>query len=391
MTTTSMDDHGNSAEDASQIELGVPMSGELEGVGDVGLEKVGDVDFFAIQLPEGDFVFETELPDLRGYTEITVYDSNGGQVGLASSLSYDYEDYEYLVWESTLISVTTAGVYYMEVGGVWRSGLESINYIAVVVPARERDDHGNSPQDATVISVQSLPTQGSIDWVGDVDFFQVNLTAGNTYKFQVAQSNYRLALMEVEEDEEEDVDEDYFFRDSVLTMTLYNSSGTELFFADYPWVINDVPYAMRRYQYSPTDGVYYWKVAAQEGEKNSYSLKVELVIDDHGNTMESATSMVEGETVTGTINYPMDVDFFSIDLKAGSYTFIPAITGRLDGTVSIAVFDSDGDELGWGYDGQYYWYDWHEPVHVVTDADGLFYAKMTGDVVPYSLEVAASP
>eukprot|EP00448_Togula_jolla_P039886 CAMPEP_0170645170 /NCGR_PEP_ID=MMETSP0224-20130122/42918_1 /TAXON_ID=285029 /ORGANISM="Togula jolla, Strain CCCM 725" /LENGTH=53 /DNA_ID=CAMNT_0010976331 /DNA_START=32 /DNA_END=190 /DNA_ORIENTATION=- len=29
MTTTSMDDHGNSAEDASQIELGVPMSGEL--------------------------------------------------------------------------------------------------------------------------------------------------------------------------------------------------------------------------------------------------------------------------------------------------------------------------------------------------------------------------
>eukprot|EP00448_Togula_jolla_P036597 CAMPEP_0170622990 /NCGR_PEP_ID=MMETSP0224-20130122/29441_1 /TAXON_ID=285029 /ORGANISM="Togula jolla, Strain CCCM 725" /LENGTH=389 /DNA_ID=CAMNT_0010949377 /DNA_START=12 /DNA_END=1181 /DNA_ORIENTATION=+ len=389
MTTTSMDDHGNSAEDASQIELGVPMSGELEGVGDVGLEKVGDVDFFAIQLPEGDFVFETELPDLRGYTEITVYDSNGGQVGLASSLSYDYEDYEYLVWESTLISVTTAGVYYMEVGGVWKSGLESINYTAVVVPARERDDHGNSPQDATVIFVQSLPTQGSIERPGDVDFFQVNLTAGNHYKFQVAQSNYQLALMEIEE--EEDEDEDYFFKDAVLTMTLYDSNGTELFFSDYPLVFFEHPYALTKYHYSPTDGVYYWKVAAQEGKKKSYRLKVELLIDDHGNTRESATSMVEGETVTGKINYPRDEDFFSIDLKAGSYTFIPRITEHLNAGIYVSVFDSDGDQLDWGWDEQYYFNDHHEPVHVVTDADGLLYAKMTGNVVQYSLEVFASP
>ena len=56
------------------------------------------------------------------------------------------------------------------------------NFLVASSPARAPDDHGNTPEDATVVTLASGPVtyRGSIDYVGDVDVFRVNVEREGT-------------------------------------------------------------------------------------------------------------------------------------------------------------------------------------------------------------------
>ena len=56
------------------------------------------------------------------------------------------------------------------------------NFLVASSPARTPDDHGNSPEEATVVSLASGPAtyRGSIDYIGDVDVFRVNVEREGT-------------------------------------------------------------------------------------------------------------------------------------------------------------------------------------------------------------------
>jgi len=83
--TPPFDDHGNSVDNATRIEVAIPTRGELE--------FECDVDFFCVNLAtSGFFLFKTELPSHEllllsakkrehGDTTITVYDSDANQIG----------------------------------------------------------------------------------------------------------------------------------------------------------------------------------------------------------------------------------------------------------------------------------------------------------------------
>ena len=67
--------------------------------------------------------------------------------------------------------------------------------------------------------------------------------------------------------------------------------------------------------------------------------------DDHGNSMDRATSVAVGSVVDGALDYEGDVDFFVIEAEEGHSYRIEVGVGSLPGYVTT-LYDSDGEFLG---------------------------------------------
>ena len=67
--------------------------------------------------------------------------------------------------------------------------------------------------------------------------------------------------------------------------------------------------------------------------------------DDHGNSMDRATSVAVGSVVDGALDYEGDVDFFVIEAEEGHSYHIEVGVGSLPGYVTT-LYDSDGEFLG---------------------------------------------
>eukprot|EP00448_Togula_jolla_P023256 CAMPEP_0170592722 /NCGR_PEP_ID=MMETSP0224-20130122/13073_1 /TAXON_ID=285029 /ORGANISM="Togula jolla, Strain CCCM 725" /LENGTH=337 /DNA_ID=CAMNT_0010916641 /DNA_START=167 /DNA_END=1180 /DNA_ORIENTATION=+ len=117
LVKSSFDDHGDSAANATEIELGTLMRGEID--------YFGDADFFCISLQPGFYSFETNLPDhdllLRiakeqdhGDTTITLYDSDGDELDYNDDGDYEYYDQEQFA-SRLRYRVTTEGTYCIKV------------------------------------------------------------------------------------------------------------------------------------------------------------------------------------------------------------------------------------------------------------------------------------
>ena len=90
-------------------------------------------------------------------------------------------------------------------------------------------------------------------------------------------------------------------------------------------------------------GDYYVEVQDIEGGTGTYTLTVELadIGDDHGNTIENATEIAFGETVSGTIGYEIDNDIFCFVAEAGEWYRASVALGTLE-DYWIGMWDSQG-------------------------------------------------
>ena len=187
------------------------------------------------------------------------------------------------------------------------------------------DDHGDSIEHATAATVGEV-VQGSVDFDGDEDFFVFQAEEGIIYRLDVALGTLPTSALE-----------------------LYDPDGQRMGRGNWEdsgaWIIWK----------APITGKYFAKVLAGYGQTDSigtYTLTVSQsdIADDHGDGIESATTITIGETVAGAIDYFVshafgvfdpEEDYFAFQAEEGESYRIELALGTLDS--SWLQLDDDGD------------------------------------------------
>ncbi len=201
--------------------------------------------------------------------------------------------------------------YYIKIKGVLSTTPEySFNYEYLF------DDYSNTFENAEFISDNTTITGNLID-DEDVDIFKFNATKGSAYSIDF--DKYR------------------------CNFSVYDENNVE-----QP--------IMQSYIVFKSDATYYIKVKRNLAYNNlfKYSFKLSSpILDDYGNTKESAVEINADETVNGSIDYITDTDFFSfIPNKNGMY-FIYGFSTK-DNTNDLdnnfihrvcKIYDSNGNTI----------------------------------------------
>ncbi|MCB4784523.1 MAG: PPC domain-containing protein, partial [Sulfurovum sp.] len=169
------------------------------------------------------------------------------------------------------------------------------------------DDHGNSKDEATSISLQST-TEGRINGAGDVDWFKVVISRRGTLTVDTTGST----------------DTEGF---------LYNASGTKI-------ASNDDSGSDRNFKIlrSVVAGTYYVKVKHHNALlTGSYLLAAHF--DDHGNSKDEAAPINPNGETLGSIEMAGDEDWFKVDItSAGTLTM--GVASQTAGDISVSLYNA---------------------------------------------------
>ena len=189
------------------------------------------------------------------------------------------------------------------------------------VTAQTADDHGDDINNATNLPLGSS-VAGRIDPGDDLDIFKLDLSgaSGNTHVWIYTTGNLD-TLGGLHDD-----------NGTVLTGNDNTTSGSEVIDTNFriPWTL--------------APGVYYVSVvSADRVATGDYTLHAKA--DDHGHYLDTATTLLLGDSTAGRIDPGYDLDVFKLDLSGTSGTTDVWIytTGELD--TSGALYDSDGNLL----------------------------------------------
>ena len=154
------------------------------------------------------------------------------------------------------------------------------------------------------------PVSGTIDFNYDVDWYEVTVTKGTTYQFNLTSTGSN-ALPSGD-----------------MYLGLYNVNGNLITVDD-----DGGAGAGGRISYTANrDGVVYVSAEAYDTGTGDYDLTAHILLDDdyaNGSHAPTAgTLTVDGSAETGTLNYVTDQDWFAVELTAGeTYTFSLTGTG----------------------------------------------------------------
>ncbi|MCB4779008.1 MAG: pre-peptidase C-terminal domain-containing protein, partial [Sulfurovum sp.] len=285
-----LDDHGNSKNTATPIDLNGTTSGNIEAF--------GDIDYFKIVIPRGSVGRLTVYTTGSGDTKGELLDANGTQ--LVSDDNGGTEN------NFRISQIVTAGTYYIKVKYYFASETGSYLLVTGFTPQAEvSSDHGDSRDTATPIDLNST-TSGSIDRAGDNDWFKIVIPTTGTLTVYTTGSGDTAGY-------------------------LYDTNGTQLVYND------DVNGTNKNFRISQivTAGTYYVRVKNFSGQAagNDYTLISRFTPrrDDYGNSRTTATSINPNSTTQGHLETAGDVDWFKIVIPSGGGT----LTVRATNTVSI--------------------------------------------------------
>lgn len=266
------------------------------------INGTNDQDFFRIELDAGELyqfiVDDGGNPDVD--PTLALRDAAGAQLAFDDNGGVD--DGALLLFRPT-----TAGVYYLDIGG---AGSTLGGYGATVreVPA--------SVDSYATLAIGSS-AGGNIRHADDQDFFGVFLTAGQSYIF----------------------DASGFFD---TTLALRDAAGLALTFNDDGGIgVN------ARIEFTATTtGTYFLDVGGFGDDTGTYTLAAR--IDDVADDIDTTANLTIGSSRTGTIGSTDDQDFFRIFLTAGQ-TYIFDAIGSFDTTLALRnaagvalTFNDDG-------------------------------------------------
>ncbi len=221
------------------------------------------------------------------------------------------------------------------------------------------DYHGDEQSSATTLTL-SDGIEGSLNYLGDTDYFVFTAEAGTSYRIDLPGGFVWARLLSYllsDQEGDSSIEERGLHRPSRLV--LHDSAGTELQSADLSLLAE-----LSRYDFGPiiiwdatVAGDYY--ISLGDWEIGDYTLIVSAWgnsnkavdstsappagPDDHGNDIDSATIVSVGAATAGTINYTNDEDYFRFAAEAGkTYLFDVALGTLEDSALRLSLWDSDG-------------------------------------------------
>ena len=347
------DDFSAGTDTTGAVDVGGSVSGHLE--------LWHDRDWFAVELEAGRFYSIALKGSWTGDNTLydpvlrAIYDTDGNRVASAGGH-----------WGGDRIATfapVDGGTYYVEAGG---GGDDEGAYTLSVTDVTHRISDDFEAGTGTTGRVEvGGSARGEIDYIGDRDWFAVELMAGNTYRF----------------DQEHPPNVLY---DPILR-GIHDADGN--FIAgtkDSSGSLGD-----SRVFFTPEDtGTYYVAAGAAADTTGSYTLSVinySSVGDDYTAGTGTSGAVAVGGSATGRINYADDRDWFAVELEAGKSYQIDmrgwtSGHGTLYGPKLIGIHDAAGDLIHgtWARDGGVGVYPNSRVTFTATN-DGTYYVEAAGN------------
>ena len=296
------DDHGDFLESATEIVMGRLVEGEI---GDKFIGAFDD-DVFKFTAESG-FVYELNL----SYGEEgEIHDRSYGPGAFNFELYEEGEYHPISTATSIIWGPKNSGTFYLIA-----SGHKDLRYRIKITVADQVgnfvDDFGDDVASAHEITVGEQ-IDGTLTLGRDVDVFSFAAEQGADYQIYVSSNIPKLGVPF-----------------EPFEVDLIDDRGLRLRGVD-----NRVIWM------APSSGQQYIRVSGDVGA--TYSLKVSIpdLIDDHGDTPESATALTLATTILGVIGYDNDVDVFDIGLTQGETIEID-IDSPIEDDIYVDVWDVD--------------------------------------------------
>ena len=313
-----LDDYVAGAGTTGTVAVGGSATGEIE--------RVGDLDWFAVTLEAGkSYRIDVEGSDTNAGTMrdpyMLLYDADGnpirgtfnddGGVGFNSRIVFEPEN---------------AGTYYIAAG-----------YFAVGDPGTYRvsveklDDHPAGTDTTATVAVGGSAT-GEVERAGDRDWFAVTLEAGKSYRIDLEGSPTDAGTL----------------RNPYLR-GVYDADGNRI---GGTTDNNGGTGHNARLLFEPeAAGTYYIAAGANGNRTGTYRVSVAEVGDDHPAGTGTTATVAVGGSATGEIERAGDRDWFAVTLEAGKSYRIdlegsPTDAGTLWNPYLRGVYDADGNRIG---------------------------------------------
>lgn len=293
------DDYAGNTSTTGTVSVGGSASGRVDAT--------GDSDWFAVTLTAGQrYQFSLNGVSLSD-PFLTLYSSSGMR------LAYD-DDGGGNLNSLLTYSPSASGTYYLGASGY---GSATGSYTLRV--AQSADDYAGNSSTTGQVSAGGTAT-GTIETMGDTDWFAITLTAGQRYQF--ALDGVSLA-------------------DPYLS--LYNASGMRLAYDDDSGTgLNSL------LNYAPTtSGTYYLSASGYGSKTGSYTLRASVSsapTDDYAGNSSTTGRVQAGASVQGAVEVSGDTDWFAIDLTAGTrYQF--ALDGVSLTDPYLSLYSASGTKI----------------------------------------------
>ncbi len=177
------------------------------------------------------------------------------------------------------------------------------------------DDHAGVLERATPLDVGEVAS-GKIDHDGHIDYFVFQAEEGMHYQIDVARGTLPYS-----------------------TATLYDADGFELASGYYydDELDENIAWESRLSWPAEYTGEHFVAVEGSAGNPGTYTLTV--VLDDHADVLDRATSAGVGENVPGAIDVEGDIDFFVFRAEQGMRYRIDVALGTLPGSTASLYGD----------------------------------------------------
>ena len=301
-TPATADDHGDTAEEATDVFLGPlldesPVEAPAEGAGPTGerrafvegrLQNFLDEDWFALRLERGvKYRIVPHAPDSGYYRAEEEFNEDVGFSLWSGETLLDW----WTSWNPTFGFVPTeTGTYHVAVGrGRGQPFLEPLDY-NFAVEVLHPDDVPDLREGGLLVEAGAV-LEGTLNTTGDLDWFRFAARRGQTWILQSATSS--LACAQV-------------YGPGALEPLAEECRQERLV-----WVV-------------PATGTYGLRLSSKvdinwvHGTPFDYRLTLSVPgADDHGNSAWDTSTLVAGEEQTGTIHYVGDRDVFRLAVAAG--------------------------------------------------------------------------
>jgi hypothetical protein len=287
MSNITQDDYTNDTLTTGILSIGGQKSGTLG--------TSNDVDWFAVDLTAGTtYQFSGTIDQQYYSTYLSLYDASGNGISGTSASG------------TTGFTPTTSGRYYLS---VYSSTAGNYTLSASQTIA---DDYAASIATTGTLSIGGQAS-GTLGTSNDVDWFAVDLTAGTTYQFSGT------------------IDQQYYS----TYLSLYDASGNGISGTSASGTTGFTP---------TTSGRYYLSVYSSTA--GNYTLSAsQTIVDDYAASIATTGTLSIGGQASGTLGTSNDVDWFAVDLTAGTtYQFSGTIDQQYYSTY-LSLYDASGNGI----------------------------------------------
>lgn len=292
---------------ASTLTTGVLAIGG-QTTGTIGSDS--DKDWFAVDLVAGTSYQFDGLDAASGggtlpYIYLSLYSPSGTLVSAPATA------------DKTTYTPTVSGKYFLSAEGLLNTDRGTYT---VKATALAPDDYPATTATKGTLIIGGSDVKGTVGVAGDKDWFAVDLTAGQTYRFDAYDVDSGGGTL------------------AGAYLELYTSSGSSLYVG-----------AADKTGYTPiSSGRFYLSVGgATETQTGTYSVKASMApMDDYKGTTQTTGLLAIGGETKATIDAIGDADWFAMDLVAGTtYQFDGIGAQGGGGTLSrvyLSFFNSSG-------------------------------------------------